>query len=219
MTAPRLVLWDIDGTLLRAGGVSRDAFAAALLEVAGADLPADLSFAGRTDPWIAAAVLERAGADPALATALLRRYSAELARRHREVAARGTVLAGAREALAALAARPVLQGVVTGNLGSTARVKLAALALDEHLDLDASAYGDDAATRDELVPIALARAGGPPAEQVWVVGDTPHDLSCARAAGARCLLVATGGYPLAELADLGADAVRPDLSDVLDVLV
>ncbi len=215
--APPLVLWDLDGTLLRAGGVSRDAFAAAVGDLG--DLGPDLSFAGRTDPWIAHEVLTRAGRDPALAPEVLRRYADELAARAGDLARTGRVLPGAREALAALAGRGARQGVVTGNLAVTARVKLAALDLLGHLDLDGSAFGDDGATRDDLVPVALRRAGGVPPERAWVVGDTPHDLQCARAAGVRCLLVATGGYDLDALSALGADAVLPDLTGAADVLL
>lgn len=119
--------------------------------------------------------------------------------------------------LAGLAARGWLQGVVTGNVRATARTKVTALGLAPHLDLEAAAYGDDGPTRDALVPVALQRAGRR-AQDAWVVGDTPHDLACARAGGVRCLLVATGSHPYDELCTLGADAVLPDLRDALAVL-
>jgi len=213
-----LILWDLDGTLLRAGGVSRDAF----MEAVGGSIehPAEnVSFAGRTDPWIARALLEQAGRSADEAPDVLARYAAALAARRDQVAREGRVLPGVHETLAVVAQAQVRQGVVTGNLAATARVKVTALGLAEHLDPDASAYGDDGPTRDDLVPIALARAGGIPPEATWVVGDTPYDLQCARAAGARCLLVATGGYDLDALHDLGADAVLPDLTDAVDVLL
>lgn len=214
------VLWDIDGTLLRAGAVSRDAFLAAFTHVVGR-LPTkragNVSFAGRLDPWIAEQVCLAEGIDPALGPPLLDRLPVELAARADRLAAESVVLPHVPETLAALAARGWWQGVLTGNVRETARTKVTALGLDVHLDLDGSAYGDDALTRDELVPIALARSGRPP-EGTWVVGDTPHDLTCARAGGVRCLLVATGSYGYDELAALGPDAVLPDLAGALDVL-
>lgn len=216
----RLVLWDLDGTLLRAGGVSRDAFEAAVAAVLGRPVAAGstVSYAGRTDPWIARAVLTAEGEDPGRAGEVLERYPAELHARRDRLAAQGRVLAGAHAALAGLAAAGARQGVVTGNLAVTARLKLTALAVGAQLDHGASAYGDDAPTREDLVPVALARAGGADPGVTWVVGDTPHDLSCARAGGVRCLLVATGPHGLAELSALGADAVLPDLASALEVL-
>ncbi len=217
-TRTSLVLWDLDGTLLRAGGVSRDAFT----EAVGGTIehPEEkVSFSGRTDPWIARALLEQAGRSADEAPGVLARYAEALGRRHDQVAREGRVLPHVHDTLAALARAQVRQGVVTGNLTATARVKVTALGLTEHLDLAASAYGDDAPIRDDLVPIALARAGGVPPEAAWVVGDTPHDLQCARAAGVRCLLVATGGHDLAELSALGADAVRPDLAGAVALLL
>ncbi|MBW3575836.1 MAG: HAD hydrolase-like protein, partial [Actinobacteria bacterium] len=100
-----------------------------------------------------------------------------------------------------------------------AATKLAALGLDRWLDLESGAYGSDDPDRPALVPVALRRAAerrgwtlSP--EDVWVVGDTPRDLECARAGGARCALVATGHTTQDDLYGLGADAVFDDLSDV-----
>lgn len=214
-----LVLWDLDGTLLRAGAVSRDAFEAAFLAVVGrpASVSGGVSFAGRTDPWIAREVCRAEGLDDALCGPLLERLPAELAARADRLAAEGVVLPHAERTLDVLAARGVQQGVVTGNLRATARTKVTSLGLHARLDLEASAYGDDGPTRDALVPVALRRAGRS-ASDAWVVGDTPHDLACARAGGVRCLLVATGSHGYDELAALGPDAVLPDLDGALDVL-
>jgi phosphoglycolate phosphatase-like HAD superfamily hydrolase len=217
----QLVLWDLDGTLLRCGEVTNAAFAAVLSELVGdyTFTAEPMDYSGLTDPVIAAAVLEHVGADPALLDDLLRLYAAEMARRHLEIRATGTVMPFAHETLAALGERGLHQGVVTGNVASTARVKVAAFGFDAHLDMDAGAYGDDGPSRDHLVPIALARAASPDPTQVWVVGDTARDLACARVAGVKCLLVATGGVPLEVLEGLGADAVLPDLEHALDVLL
>lgn len=221
MVSPtELVLWDLDGTLLSAGGASRDAVEAAVVSVLGRPLGpgSAVSYAGRTDPWIVREVLRVEGADPQATPEVLARYPGELRARRDRLAAEGRVLPGAREAVAGLAAQGVRQGVVTGNLAPTARLKLEAVGLDDALDLVASAYGDDADERDGLVPVALGRSGGVDPDRVWLVGDTPHDLSCARAGGVRCLLVATGSYDLAELSGLGANAVLPDLGTAPDVL-
>jgi phosphoglycolate phosphatase-like HAD superfamily hydrolase len=94
-----------------------------------------------------------------------------------------------------------------------------AFGLQQWLDLEIGAYGSDHAARRELVPIALERARrlrglDVEAADAWVVGDTANDLACARAGGARCLLVATGRSSLEELKSLEPDAVLVDLSDV-----
>lgn len=220
MSAP-LVLWDLDGTLLSCGSVTQQVFDQVLRSLVGEYvLSADpREYNGLTDPMIAAKILLDLDADPSLAPRLLEAYAAEMGSRHEQVRAEGTVLPHARESLHAVAERGIQQGVVTGNIRAIARLKVGALGLDAHLDLDAAAFGDDGPTRDDLVPIALARAGHPDPRAVWVVGDTPRDLACARVAGVRCLLVATGGHDVAELSALGADAVLPDLSGALDVLL
>jgi phosphoglycolate phosphatase len=192
-----LVLWDVDGTLVRTGPVSRDAFEAAFAVCLAEGVDADLV------TEVAAGVLARLPDE-------LRARSARLVRE-------GVVLPHVRTTLSALAALGVRSGVVTGNLQATARLKLGHLGLADDLDLAAAAYGDDGPDRDALVPVALSRAGAA-AEDAWVVGDTPHDLTCARAAGVRCLLVATGSYALAELAALRPDAVLPDLADAVGLL-
>jgi phosphoglycolate phosphatase len=221
-----LVLWDVDGTLLKAGRAGRLAFADAVAEVLGIDVPHGRlpRMAGKTDPQIALELLAELGiATPnshlaALEAALER----ALTGRVQQIRAEGVVLPGVREALAALAVAGALQTVVTGNVAANARTKLAAVGLIGEgaggpLRLDLGAYGSDDGDRENLVPIALRRCADAgfdvTATTTWVVGDTPRDLACARAAGARCLLVATGGYELAALEGAGADALFADLSD------
>ncbi len=128
-----------------------------------------------------------------------------------------SVLPGVRELLDQLSSRDdVFLGLVTGNFEEGARIKL------EYFDLwryfRCGAYGDDAQDRNALVPFALQRAracGLSPARahDVLVVGDTPHDVACARAAGAIPVGVATGSYTIEEIRASGADVVFPDLSD------
>jgi phosphoglycolate phosphatase-like HAD superfamily hydrolase len=227
------VLWDVDGTLIKGGAAGRLAFADAVAEVFGIDVPAELlpRMAGKTDPQIALEILVELGVAapearlPGLEAALERALSA----RAPQLRAEGVVLPGVRAALAALDAAAAIQTLVTGNVAPNARTKLAALGLIGEgsraagpLRLDIGAYGSDDRNRDNLVPVALARARAAGLAvapvRTWVVGDTPRDLACARSAGVRCLLVATGGYPLVELQGAGADAVLPDLADTRTVV-
>lgn len=226
-----VVLWDVDGTLLKAGAAGRLAFADAVAAVLGVEVPPEVlpRMAGKTDPQIARemlAHLEIASPDQHLEP-LRSALEAALTARVAQIRREGVVLPGVREALAALAGGGAVQTVVTGNVAANARTKLTALGLTGEdgggpLRLDLGAYGSDDGDRDNLVPIALARcrAAGVTVseEQTWVVGDTPRDLACARAAGVRCLLVATGGYELDALRDVGADAVFCDLLDTAQVL-
>ena len=222
---PRLVLWDIDGTLLRAGDLGAAVFDRALAAVLGRLPSGRIRMSGKTDPQIVAEYLALMEvAEPGRVEAVLERLEAELADAKDELAAQGSLCPGVREVLAGLnAAGTVSQSVLTGNIAPNALVKLAAFGLDGVLDLDAGAFGSDHADRRALVPIALRRqrelrGRSLHASQVWVVGDTPNDLACARAGGARCLLVATGRYGLDELSALGADAVLEDLGDTGAVL-
>ena len=220
----RLVLWDVDGTLLSAGPAARVAFDEAVAAVVGRE-PAGhgVQMSGKTDPQIALEILATRALEerdarvhlPGVLQALERRLEAAAGQMRRD----GRAMAGVEEVLERLSAIPgVLQTVLTGNLEPNGRLKLRLFGLDRWLDLDVGAYGSDHHERDRLVPIALdkvERARGVRLDpgDVWIVGDTPRDLDCARAGGARCLLVATGRIPKAELDRLGADAVLPDLTD------
>jgi phosphoglycolate phosphatase len=222
----RLVLWDVDGTLLRAGDISRVVFERAVTRVLGRVPPARVSMGGKTDPQIVREYLTLAGvADPDIhVDPILAELLAELSAARHLIAEQGEVMPGVGELLAALHADPhVLQSVLTGNLAANALVKVGAFGLDAWLDLEVGAFGSDHHDRRELVPIALERAARlrgrhfAPA-QVWVVGDTANDLACARAAGARCLLVATGRWTRDQLAGLGPDGLLDDLTDTAAVL-
>lgn len=226
MTEQRLILWDVDGTLIRAGEVGADVFDDAIEHVLGKRPAERIRMGGKTDPQIVReylALLEVAEAEPHV-DPILRTLEERLAASEHLIRERGTVLPGVEDILAALHADDrVLQSVLTGNVAPNAVVKLAAFGLDRWLDLEVGAYGSDHHDRRELVPVAIERADqlrgrrfSP--ETVWVVGDTPNDLACARAAGARCLLVATGRIPYEELRSLPADAVREDLSAVSEVV-
>lgn len=210
----RLILWDIDGTLIRAGAIAGEAFGRAVARVLGREIGEHgVRMSGLTDPLIAERILHFAEADPALVPQVIDHLEAELAGAEDLLRQGGRVLPGVVDVLSRLASVDgVVQSVLTGNTAANAAVKLKAFGLDRWIDLTIGAFGSDHAVRNELVPIALGRSGFRP-EDVWVVGDTPHDLACARAGGARCLLVGTGRIPLAELEGIGAEAVLGDLSD------
>ncbi|HVM63896.1 MAG TPA: haloacid dehalogenase-like hydrolase [Acidimicrobiales bacterium] len=218
-----VVLWDVDGTLVRAGPAGRLAFADAVAAVFGTaiehdDLP---RMAGKTDRQIALEVLSGMGQPDHHLPAVEAAIEAALLARAGQVRTEGIVLPGVRALIDALDAAGVTQTLVTGNIAPNARLKLEAVGLHPGaLRLELGAYGSDDGDRDNLVPIALARcrAAGVAASpgNAWVVGDTPRDLACARAAGVRCLLVA-GTFPLEELATLGPDAVVPDFTDTAGV--
>jgi phosphoglycolate phosphatase-like HAD superfamily hydrolase len=219
-----LVLWDVDHTLVHAGPSGPALYQLVLAELYGRDLPGQLtSMAGRTDTSIALEVLTAAGLDAAHE---LPRFHAVMAARAADLAgmirAEGTVLPGVRAALAAVARHAaegqVVQSLLTGNLPALARVKVHALGLTEHLDLDAGAYGDVSSIRGDLVPVAqqnaAARYGADFSGRATVlVGDTPHDIEAASSAGARAVGVATGMFSAADLAEAGAEAVLSDLTD------
>jgi phosphoglycolate phosphatase-like HAD superfamily hydrolase len=223
---PRLILWDIDGTLVRAGEVGAEIFDAAIEKILGRRPSDRVVMSGKTDPQIVAEYLLDFDLPdaPSHVPAILVELEAELVARAQEISDRGFVLPGIEELLARLAADDDIdQTVLTGNIAPNALIKLSAFGLDRWLNLEMGAYGSDHADRNELVPIAIdkvraARGHRYRPDQVWVVGDAPNDLACARAGGARCLLVATGRPTFDELEALGPDALRHDLSDVDDIV-
>jgi phosphoglycolate phosphatase-like HAD superfamily hydrolase len=219
----RLLLFDVDGTLVGTGEVGAAIFDAALESVVGRRPTVRVRMSGKTDPQIVAEYLHQMGlaGGSDLVGAVLDVAAQELATAaaRGEVAAGASVCPGVETLLSVLAGDPrVVSTLVTGNIAPNALIKVGAFGLDRWLDLSIGAYGSDAADRNLLVPIALGRLRAvrgvrlePP--DAWVIGDTPRDLECARAAGVRCLLVATGRYDLTALRSLGADAVLPDLRD------
>jgi phosphoglycolate phosphatase len=220
-----LVLWDVDYTLIRAGGTGVMMYELALRELYDCALPkVGVSMAGRTDRAIAVDVLAAAGIpDPReqldVFQAAQTRHAPSLAGAIRE---RARVLPGAAETIAALTAgRPgltVIQSVLTGNLRAMSDVKLGTLGLTEHLDLEVGAYGAESEVRADLVPAARRRAqaryghdfAGP---GTVLVGDTPLDIEAALAAGARAVGVASGSFTADDLRAAGANAVLDNLAD------
>lgn len=224
----RVILFDIDGTLVRTGGAGSRAMGRAFTDLFGVAGPFDsISMAGRTDRSIFEEALERTGVafDDGLLQRFRTRYCERLEEALPEPGHPKGVMAGVRPLLEALACRPgVFVALLTGNYERGAQIKL------KHFDLwhyfPCGAFGDDARDRIELFPLAMARAracGAPavsPAE-VMVVGDTVLDVGCAAAAGARSVAVATGPVNVETLKRSGADVVFEDLRDTtafLDLL-
>jgi phosphoglycolate phosphatase len=220
--ATRLVMWDVDRTLLNAGGVAQLAYAPAFTAVTGVAWR-DMAFAaGRTDWDIAVETFAMHGIDdcgPHL-DAFFTVFAAEFAARRELLVRQGYVLPGVREVLSTLGARPhVVQTLVTGNIRPIAVDKLTAFDLAELVDFDIGGYGTDDTVRATLVRRSLERAAAKhgrafdPSEVV-VVGDTAHDVNAALANGVTCVAVATGGTSAEALAAAGAHVVLDDLSDV-----
>jgi phosphoglycolate phosphatase len=212
------VLWDIDGTLVSSGGVAAGAFLDAVAEVTGRrPSPERRDYGGRLDPEIADMLLAAVGAAPALVADVLAALERLVAGRLGELRAQTRTYPGVPALLAYLAQAGVRQTVVTGNVAAIARHKLEAGVLIPPIEPAFGGYGDSAPDRAAVARVALDRLAAtgwqPDLSQVWIVGDTPRDLACARAVGVRCALVATGRRPVGELAGLGADIVLPDLSD------
>jgi len=222
----KLVLFDIDGTLVLTGRAGIRAMNRACEEVIGHVGALDgIPVAGRTDWIILHDALGAIGhaLDDDLFARLRDAYVGHL---EEAIAEPGegvkAVMPGIRPLLDTLAARPdVFLALLTGNFERSARIKLA------HFDLwryfRCGAFGDDAADRNALVPFALERAKGCgleaiPPESIFVIGDTPHDVACARAVGAVPIAVATGTFTVDQLRASGAGIVFEDLSDTDAVL-
>jgi phosphoglycolate phosphatase len=221
-----IILFDIDGTLVLTGGAGMRAMNRACEDlVRGEDAMAGVTFAGRTDWSILGDILRNHGhtLDEVLLDHLRQRYVAHLEEEIR-LPGRGVkdVMPGIRELLDALEAREDAHvGLLTGNFMEGARIKL------EYFDLwkyfPWGAFGGDSANRNDLVPIAVARArergiDGIAPRDVIVVGDTPNDVECALVAGATPVAVATGSYSTDQLRAAGADIVFDDLSDTDEFL-
>jgi phosphoglycolate phosphatase-like HAD superfamily hydrolase len=217
----KLVLFDIDGTLVLTGGAGLRAMNRALEEAFGRTNALDgIPVAGRTDWAILADAVRRFGRslDGATLADLEARYVANLAEEiHHPGHGRKGVMPGIPEILEALDRRDdIVVGLLTGNFEGGAQVKLGYFDLWRYFQF--GAFGGDAADRNALVPFAVerARSCGLPEiadSDVIVVGDTPHDVLCAHAAGAVAVGVATGSSSVEDLRAAGAEHVFPDFSD------
>lgn len=220
-TPNRLILFDIDGTLLTAGGAPRRAFRRALIEHFGTDgAEARTDFSGKTDPQIVHELMGGAGfADDHIEDRIAGLFEHYLEGLERELVGEDghRLLAGAAELVPALADDPrILLGLVTGNVERGARLKLERFGLWPRFRV--GAFGSDARERDRLPTIALERAHRLTGHrfaghETVVVGDTPADVRCARAAGAVAVAVATGRPTREELAAAGPDFLLDSLEE------
>lgn len=224
----RLVLFDIDGTLLSARGAPRRAFERAMVQVYGTAGPVGTHrFDGKTDPQIARELLRLAGMEdaaidrglPALWRTYIRELEYELGRPDHET----LVYPGVRALLAELdtRAREACVGLLTGNIEEGADLKLRTAGLTGHFRF--GAYGSDCERRDGLPPIAVERALSLTGvtfrgRDVVVIGDTPADVTCGQALGVRTVAVATGRHDATSLREAGADIAFDDFSDTKAVL-
>jgi len=224
---PTVLLFDIDGTLLNAAGAGRRALKRAFARHGWpAELYETMKFHGLTDRAIVRAGLRHGGIadDDAAITALLETYAAFL--EDEVLRSEGFVVHPGVEATldAAAAVAGVVLGVGTGNVRAGARAKLARGGLAERFRF--GGYGCDHEDRDQIIALAAARGaallGVPRAQcRVVVIGDTPRDVAAARAIGAECLGVGTGGTPPDDLRAAGATWAFDDLTagGVLDALL
>jgi phosphoglycolate phosphatase len=225
----KLVLFDIDGTILLTAGAGRRALVAALAPEMGESHPAfeRIRFDGKTDPQIVAELLAAAGRpeprESPRVLALCERYVGLLALELDRATTRTTLMPGVPPLLDRLEAeRGVVLGLLTGNLAQGAALKLRSGGIDPGR-FRVAAYGSDAAHRPDLPPIAARRAAVlfgrvPHGAEVVIIGDTPADIACGSCIDARALAVATGAYSVPDLAACGPHAVFEDLSDTDAVL-
>jgi phosphoglycolate phosphatase-like HAD superfamily hydrolase len=222
----KLILFDIDGTLIRSHGAGRETIILALMEIFGTAGPIDdYKMSGKTDPRIITDLLLAAGFTDG-------EIAAKLPDVYRLMIENGRIIfpqrdmqpcAGVLELLATLRQHPdVILGLVTGNIVGTAPLKLAAANIDPAQFL-LGAYGSDALDRNQLPGIAMKRASdltGSPftGNNTVVIGDTPADILCARAGRATAVAVASGWHAVPTLARYQPDYLLENLCDTEKVL-
>ena len=223
---PALILFDIDGTLLLSGRAGLRAMTRAFEQTFGiTDAFKGENFGGRTDSFLVSKALQNAGL-PDTAEQHQRFRGHYIPMLAEEIQQPGTghkgLMPGARELLEALHDFDELHlALLTGNYREAAEIKLSHFGLAEYFRW--GTFGEESANRDDLGRIAMTRARQrcvPSAalERAVVLGDTPHDIACARAAGLRMLAVATGFYSVDELKAAGADVALPDLTETARVM-
>ncbi|MFI5179863.1 MAG: HAD family hydrolase [Thermoanaerobaculia bacterium] len=220
-TRSRLLLFDVDGTLLSAGPASRAAFAGALIEVFGTS--GDLSnyaFEGKLDPVIVGELMREAGIENEVVVERLPWALALYLDRLEDALAveRPRLKPCVPELLERVAASPTaVPALLTGNVERGARIKLSAAGLWHRFRF--GVFGDEAPRREKLGFLALARAKETTGisfegRDCIVVGDSPNDVACGKAIGARVVAVATGKTSIERLRAAGADVVFPDFRDL-----
>jgi phosphoglycolate phosphatase-like HAD superfamily hydrolase len=223
----KVVLFDIDGTMLRTDGAGRRAMERALQRVFGTTGAPSYRYDGKTDKQIVRELMRGAGFDDATIDRrfpdVIATYVDELAHELRVGAERVRCYAGVVELIAALETRhDRVIGLLTGNIEPGAVAKLTAARID-FAKFRVNAFGSDAEERGALPAIALARARATLARQLEgdalvLIGDTPSDIACGRGVGARAIAVATGRYSVADLQSHKPHAAFSDLGDTAAVL-
>jgi phosphoglycolate phosphatase len=223
MTNPKLILFDIDGTILHSGGAGEKALRLALKDRFGRDDDlAKIEIAGKTDAAIARQIFAMQGieATPENLAEFFDGYLQHLAELLPRT--RGYLLPGILKLLEALQARPnVVLALLTGNLSRGAELKLTHYGVWHFFPF--GAFADDHHDRNQLGRFACARAQEKhgvefPCDQIYVLGDTPHDITCGRAFGAKTVAIATGNYSRQQLAACEPDFLFDDLADVAGVI-
>jgi phosphoglycolate phosphatase len=224
----KLVLFDIDGTILLTAGAGRRAIIAATVQELGTDRNlGGVRFDGKTDPQIVSELLEVAGYraphPPGRIDAICRRYVDLLALELERPTTRTDLMPGVERLLDRLEENSdIVLGLLTGNLASGAALKLRSGGLDP-ARFRVGAFGSDSADRGALPPIAAQRAESffgrvPSGAEVVIIGDTPADIACGQCINARAVAVATGGYSMADLSGCQPHAVFQDLSGTEQVI-
>lgn len=221
-TFTTLVLWDIDNTLLYTGGAGSVGMRLAFRDLYGVDDAfGKVEFSGRTDTAIFRDCARMHGLDEAQLDAEQARfvdaYIPHLAAALIET--RGTLMPGVATVLEALSARDdVMQALGTGNFRRGGELKLRHYGIDHHFPDLPGGFGEDSESRDEMIGAAISRAVGRLRDgtrpRVVVIGDTPHDVTAARANGAYALAVATGRNSVDELTACGAHIALDNLLDL-----
>lgn len=218
-----LLLWDIDCTLIDSGGAGERGLIQALKQLHNIDDDLSwLDYAGRTDFWIARAILGHhfGSTTPEDIQNYLDGYLAVL---NREMATpKARILPGVETIVSAIAHHPeIAQGLLTGNIRRGAQIKLNHFGLWHHFPF--GAFADDSDDRNQLGPFAHHRAEAHhgrkfPAERIFVIGDTPHDIACGKAIGAKTIAVATGRFTREALESHKPTALFTNLSDTAGIL-
>ena len=230
-TVQRLVLWNVDHTLVDVGRVTREAYAEAFQRITGRPLVRLAPTAGRTESEIIFDTLafnDITTEDHHLPD-FMKALADAFAARRAHVREHGRVLPGAREALAAVGRLPgVVQAVLTGSIKPNAVIKLTELGLDEHLDFEVGGYGSEVYSRGALIELARGNATRKYVEKklgvlvveptTVLVADSERDVQAAQIARVAIVAVATGTATAAELRAAGADVVLPALDDTNTVV-
>lgn len=225
MTDLLLVLWDIDHTLIETGGIGTEVFRAAFKAATGKNLANPPDSTGKLEPALFDAACHQNDVQFTddhhrirLFNAFAAAQEAEYRRRTADLTQDGGVLPGVHEVLTALAGMDeVVQTVLSGNTQQAGTAKLEIFHLDTLMHLNCAVWGEDAATRPALVPVAWDKAHTygslPGPANTVVIGDTPADVDAALKNGCRVVAVATGKTTEKELAEAGAKVTLPSLSD------